>query len=230
MKLFTNGCSYTWGGGILEEEHNQCVSILNQPKHLTELREKSTWPWFLAEKLKAETCINYAIGCSSNDRIVRTTIDFFIDRKFTYDDLDDWLVIIQFTQPERYEIFEKENWLLIKSDVVIPEVSSDRYKHLQHRLLDDNENHITKIFNQCVLLGSFLKNNNIKHYFIHARFPYHNIKESSKEYLKNNVNWLTADLDNSYLLGFSDKKFNSGHLSTEGHEEAAEKIQSYIHV
>lgn len=82
MKLFANGCSFTWGGGILEEEHQQFFSILDQPKHLIELRERSVWPYFLSEKLKADMCVNYAMGCGSNDRIVRTTLDFFIERKF----------------------------------------------------------------------------------------------------------------------------------------------------
>jgi hypothetical protein len=227
MKLFANGCSYTWGGGILEEEHNTRISILDQSPYLTELRERSTWPWFLKNKLNAECCVNYAMGCGSNDRIVRTTVDFFIDRKITHNDLEDWLVIIQFTTPERYEIFENGKWLLIKSDVVIPSVSKEKYDAYQARMVDNNENYINKIFNQCVLLSSFLKTNNIKYYFVHARFPSYS-KESYKMYLENNVNWLAESINDSFILNFSDKKFSSGHLNTKGHKEAAERIFNYI--
>lgn len=90
MILFANGCSYTWGGGLepfykLEEER---LSIL--------------WPHHLGQMIGASKVINLGLGCGSNQRIVRTTFDWFLRE---YDKSEEVIAVIQLTDPARYEYY-----------------------------------------------------------------------------------------------------------------------------
>jgi hypothetical protein len=64
MILLTNGCSWTYGGSLgLDEIEKQ------------EQRLQSTWPHHLGQLLNVSENVQLAVGCGSNQRIVRTTFD-----------------------------------------------------------------------------------------------------------------------------------------------------------
>jgi len=89
--LYTNGCSFTWGGGI------------NQDNGYKESdREKLVWPYYLAQLLD-RTPIQHAIGCGSNQRMVRTSIDWLVNTPQVI--LDNTIAVLQTTEAFRMEYY-----------------------------------------------------------------------------------------------------------------------------
>ena len=64
MILFTNGCSWTYGGGL---------GLDHKPK---EERLVKVWPHHLGMMLGSDETINLSYGGGSNSRILRTTFDW----------------------------------------------------------------------------------------------------------------------------------------------------------
>lgn len=98
MILFTNGCSWTWGGGLgLLFKKND--GTLDHKKRLD-----AVWPAHLGKLLSVEKTINLAEGCGSNQRVVRTTYDWL--RTQPEEVLKETIAIIQFTELSRFEFYE----------------------------------------------------------------------------------------------------------------------------
>lgn len=97
MKLFTNGCSWTYGGGL----------NLEGPAHKQE-RLQRVWPHHLGKLLGCEKVTNLAMGCGSNQRIFRTTFDWLIHQ--SEEELSDTIAVIQFTEPSRFEFNIDDMW------------------------------------------------------------------------------------------------------------------------
>lgn len=110
MILFANGCSFTFGGGLGLDEHKE------------DLRLASVWPHHLGLKLNASV-INLGAGCGSNQRIVRTTLDWLSQQSLEI--LSQTLAVIQWTDPSRYEYYEPYNY-------------KDRKENMQHRWVKVN--------------------------------------------------------------------------------------------
>lgn len=118
MVLLTNGCSWTWGGGIFN--HSGTAS--------EEKRLESVWPHYLGKHLSCTKVYNLSIGCGSNDRILRTTFDWLLHQdEYT---LSNTVAVIQWTEPSRYEFYvqhDKNNlvenipdrWVRCKTDCVV---------------------------------------------------------------------------------------------------------------
>jgi hypothetical protein len=117
MILYTNGCSWTWGG----ELENYFIND-------DDLRQKLVWPYHLGLKLKSEKTINLSAGCGSNTRIFRTTFDWLSTQ--SKDDLRKTVAIIQFSDWSRFEVYDQldkkdhfenhqERWLKCKTDLAI---------------------------------------------------------------------------------------------------------------
>ena len=94
MILFTNGCSWTFGGGLNLDE-------LTQEKQ--EQRLASVWPHHLGKLLEAEKTVNLAMGCGSNPRILRTTLNWILEQ--TPEDLAKTVAVIQWSEYFRYEYY-----------------------------------------------------------------------------------------------------------------------------
>lgn len=95
MILFTNGCSWTWGGGL--EPHFRSNDINDDNKRLP-----LVWPHHLGKLLNANKVINLSAGCGSNQRIFRTTFDWFLNE---YKNDEPIIAVIQLTDPARYEYY-----------------------------------------------------------------------------------------------------------------------------
>lgn len=89
--LFTNGCSWTYGGG------------LDGIAHIKVKLDKVVWPHHLKELMGFDECVNLATGGGSNQRIFRTTLDWILkqDRKT----LKNTVAVIQWTQRSRKEFY-----------------------------------------------------------------------------------------------------------------------------
>jgi hypothetical protein len=223
MKLFANGCSHTWGGGILEEQGFDEMlwpSFLNKEEQdKKNYRLSSVWPSHLSNLLSCTETVNFAIGCGSNQRIVRTTFDFFIDKIKNNENLSDWVAVIQWTEPSRYEIYDEkfDRFNLIKLDVVIPNVKQNRYEYLQNRFYESDELFISEFLVHLNSLASFFDKWNINY-----RFTRINPSPPIPDYYKNNLKWV--DEFSSMLDHHKIFQYKCGHPNIEGHKLIAKEL------
>jgi len=85
-KLFVNGCSFTAGNGEVHTADGELAPPLEY-----------VWANQIPE---FESVTNLAIRGASNDRILRTTMEYFNSRNAT-----DYVAVIQWTSPLRFERF-----------------------------------------------------------------------------------------------------------------------------
>ena len=143
--LYTNGDSWTAGNGVEEEEER--------------------WSTLLSDKLGLIE-INESKGGNGNDRMVRTTIEWFNNNP---DKWDEALVVLGFIGANRAEYWstEEKRWTRIHTD---PDLSPQ----LHHGGSKDWwETYVVHFFNkvqlnynlknQILLLTSFFDSNNIKY-------------------------------------------------------------------
>ena len=127
MILFTNGCSWTWGGSINVEGDS-----LGDHLYAEQKRQKLLWPHHLGVKLNTKKTVNLSMGCGSNERIARTTFDWLQTQ--TIEDLKEAVAVIQITNINRYEYYyptdlsswtenNLNDWRLAKIDHVLPQIS-----------------------------------------------------------------------------------------------------------
>lgn len=121
MILYTNGCSWTWGGGL--DNHFITNNILDQEKRLS-----TVWPHHLGKLLGADKVVNLSSGCGSNSRMIRTTLDWI--KTLSRTECENTIAVLQFTEWSRFELYsqidnnnEYENiqdrWLKCKVDTAI---------------------------------------------------------------------------------------------------------------
>ncbi len=229
MRLFANGCSFTWGGGILEEGYGLPTSLSDSSTEEARLRQSLVWPARLGELLGCEV-INLSIGCGSNSRIVRTTLDHFTPIITKGERVDDHLAIIQWTEPSRYELYDSsaKEWLLIKTDVIIPEVPTSRYFDLQMRLTEDDINHHNDLFSNMICLSSFFDRWGIRYLFTgFLPIPFDDDRYS---YCVGHMNWATGHPGKTMmdLLPYGEMRYRSHHPTPEGHKLIAEEMHNRI--
>lgn len=218
MILYTNGCSWTWGGGLGSSyEFNN------------ELRLKSVWPHYLGNLLKADKIVNLSMGCGSNQRILRTTLNWIVNQEV----LNDTIAIIQWTEKSRYEYYNPkihnnqyedydDRWALAKVDCVLDSYGFNQ-EYISHRNNKRLETYteiegIYKLVFDCFALDNLFKTNNIKYYFwsVGKELP---IPEKFQKIL-NSFSWLKTFKDWDYeRVSKSDN-----HPSLLGHKQIAKFI------
>lgn len=239
MKLFASGCSFTWGGELIKVLHDEDGNILdeNNTCELNQYRLSITWPKHLSDKLGCSEFHNHSMGCGSNARIVRKTLDFFLPKILNNEDLSDWVVAIQWTEPSRFEFYDEisKSWAIAKYDVALFE------KH-RNTDVDDKQNILhyysynndivwgQQFFTQINALGNFFKAHGIRYVFtmIHESFA-HTLTEQQKRYCNENFVWYANDM----IVGTIDRMkvepcINDPHPSIVGHQQIAEKLFSFL--
>jgi len=201
-KLVTNGCSMTWGSGLNPDT-----------------RVVDAYPYKLAKLLDAEL-FDLSQPGESCQYVVRTTIDFFIER--LDEDLSDYIVFLQMPNGLRFEYWNEDSW----NNYMINNSDSKTIVDLFGNDMYDSYN----IINSIMQVGSFLKENNIR-YYISTNGQ--NFKINRKiEYINTNYNILGGTIQNSSLSGgVPSKEVNiprEGHLSEYGHTVAANNIYRLI--
>ncbi|MBR18632.1 MAG: hypothetical protein CMA64_00545 [Euryarchaeota archaeon] len=88
--LYTNGCSWTYGEELGEQ---------NDPNEQS-YKFYNSWPWHVAQQYKIPQLINDARGGGSNERIFRRTVEFIRNTKIKYSEL---AIIVAWTSAERTE-------------------------------------------------------------------------------------------------------------------------------
>ena len=132
-KLLTNGCSLTWGSGLNPDT-----------------RVVDAYPYKLAKLLDVEL-IDLSKPGESCQYVVRTTIDFFLER--LNEDLSDYIVFLQMPSGLRFEYWKEDGW----NSYMINNSDSKTIVNLFGNDMYDSYNMI----NSIMQVGSFLKENNI---------------------------------------------------------------------
>lgn len=162
MLLFANGCSLTEGhelGGVTPNSNGVLISV--DPVY----KENNAWPKLLANKLNMD-CVNHAQAGGSNDRIIRTTLDwtatYLQDNK-----AEDLFVVIGWTSSNRTEFNINGQWCHILpqwetayEDRIVRKV----HKFYKTYIYDEDVDAERKIRN-VLLLQSWLKVNKISYIF-----------------------------------------------------------------
>ena len=201
-KLLTNGCSMTWGSGLNPDT-----------------RVVDAYPYKLAKLLDAEL-IDLSKPGESCQYVVRTTIDFFLER--LNEDLSDYIVFLQMPSGLRFEYWKEDGW----NSYMINNSDSKTIVNLFGNDMYDSYNMI----NSIMQVGSFLKENNIR-YYISTNGKDCKINERI-EYIETNYNILGSSLVNSRLAGevpFKEIRIpRDGHFSEHGHTVVANNIYRLI--
>lgn len=125
MNLYTNGCSWTWGGSLDEYFFIKTPENLTYGVYSNTERLKYVWPTHLGRLLGATKVTDLSSGCGSNQRIVRTTYDWL--KSTPVSEIQETVAVIQIAELSRFEMYnplnsEMENhpgdWMKCKIDVV----------------------------------------------------------------------------------------------------------------
>lgn len=230
MILFTNGCSFTWGGGL----DNNIVSDNNT-------RLQNVWPHHLGKLLKTDKVVNISAGCGSNQRIVRTTFDWITSTP--KEELQDTVAVIQWSDISRYEWYhgvehqyenEQKRWLRANVNGVIPgtddakmphdsswnEINSMRFK--SYTDIEGMYKHIT----ECEALDNIFRKFNVKYYFWHMTNVISTMPTKYGDYMLNNFSWLgptELHIDLGHV-GYERISSQEPHPSLTGHKQIAQII------
>ena len=139
IHLFTNGDSNTFG---------------------SELLTNNSWPVMLSKKLNC-TVDNYAIPGSSNDKIIRETIDYVVNNLNNADNL---IVVLGFTEMSRIELFsdESNSWIQIANNDGGDKI---KYSKLYYKTLHSFVYDSVMFWQKTLLLQSFLEHYKVKYLF-----------------------------------------------------------------
>lgn len=213
MTLFTNGCSWTWGGSLEES-----------------IREQSVWPAHLGEMLN-RSVVNLGAGCGSNQRIARTTFNWLTQQD--PNTLENTLAVIQWTDEARYEYYvhndnrpEEDNWARVKIDNVQSWNEDDLeriYKRASYRLETFTEKEGAYLMlNFTTTLATMFNHYKVKYYFWSPSIYRPGYPNNVMQYMHNTQNWLDFSGDYERI-----SKHDS-HPSVYGHKQIATRIHNLI--
>ncbi len=233
--LLTNGCSWTWGGGFENLSDND--------------RLETVWPHHLMHLLEHDTNVNLSMGCGSNQRIVRTTLDWILQQD--RETLDNTVAVIQWTEVSRYEYYsqttepDKNNqwdwdnndgdWALVKAGICIYPPGSRNY-HIPIEELNDSQmryrtySDIEGLYNfitHMAALANIFESYKIKYYYWNALgVPVKYFPNNLKTYAST-FNWINNKHD---LWDYERISKEDNHPNVNGHLQLAhyifEEIQS----
>lgn len=92
--LYTNGCSWTYGGGLDSPD---------TVEHINNLHDNIVWPAHLKKLLNCDNVINQSAGGGSNQRICRTTFEWVNSQ--SKETLENTIAVIQWSLNDRYEYY-----------------------------------------------------------------------------------------------------------------------------
>ena len=127
--LFTNGCSWTYGGGLDTPDTRE---------HITHLQDNIVWPAHVQRLMNFDEKVSLAVGGGSNQRICRTTFDWVT--KQTPETLKNTTAVIQWSCVDRYEYYVPKNNETYEIEPGLPE---EIHHTILRQSLDNNAFSIT---------------------------------------------------------------------------------------
>lgn len=226
MKLYFNGCSHTVG--ICSDLHNI----------------EQTYPYKLSKALNAEFN-NSALPRSSNDRILRTTVEDI----YSMDKLPD-IAIIQWSYYERFETplisndyqhhrnlwksyrLRDQEWKQYNPTTQIKVEKT--YNPIFYDFIDENRlNAMNSFLTKVILLDNFLSAKSIKP--IHVFFPGSRIKKDNQLINTlfnncNNSNFLNNPLNGieNYLDDLKFSRSQDLHFLEDAHDQICDWLKDFI--
>lgn len=225
MILLTNGCSWTWGGSLgLDGDKND------------KIRQQLVWPHHLGKLLNTDETIQLALGCGSNQRILRTTLDWILNQ--TPEKLSQTVAVIQWTELSRFEYYNPndpteyyenypERWARAKIDCIMDAFEPDVEKSLKRvnsrlETYTEIEGLYRNIF-ECSALHDIFTRFNIKYYY----WRYGNYYPKAPAHLTNfleSYNWFK----DSHAWEYGRISDQDRHPSFSGHKDIANIIYNKI--
>lgn len=224
MILLSNGCSWTWGGGL----------NLDGPEY-DEQRESSVWPYHLAQKLNASEIVNLAAGNGSNARIIRTTFDWLL--KQSNETLEKTIAIIQWTFAGRYEYYQPiaKEWARCNAYGCLQTDESDdtaMYRNLKRLETYSDQELSYELLNSYSALANIFKTFGVKYYYWGVVSNMASCNLEMIPYFNENFNWISKNNYEKSSNAFrwdcqrvSEQDFHPGFI---GHKEIAKIIFDYI--
>lgn len=225
MILLTNGCSWTWDGG--------------HP-------DKLVWPHHLGKHLNSSEVHNLAMGCGSNDRILRTTFNWL--QTTNKEKLADTVAVIQWTEPSRYEFyvpddnfnkFENldERWAFCKIDSVI----SIDTEYVETLVKESNDylkkwtsiHSAYKMLYQVEAISSWFNSYGVKYFYWNMSYNINDAPNDIKERILLHP-WIDyapgeyGTVFNYDRVGINDSGSYDPHPNSNGHIQLAEIIYKKI--
>lgn len=216
--LYANGCSWTAGNGIEHDLTLQHIPLVERYS----LLQQYAWPKRLGDLLQVNNVINDAEGAGSNNRMVRTTIDFLL--KYPKDKYKTLFVVLGWTTVDRNEIYleegDKKGWCKFNatqpvSSHTAPYFRPDFSKGFLYKIDDWQKEYIAEFqniymsfhnyFQQMYLMKNLLENLKIKYLFFNSLNGYYklneiDVKTEFKNYIKQTTSaniLCTRDCDES---------------------------------
>ena len=175
--LYSEGCS--WTGGHLGDDSNMLKPGLDDSQLMSKENESyrlpKLWPDKLGKLLNIENVHNAGKPGSSNDGVVRRTVENVSGMLKNYSP-DEILVVVGWTSPERKDFFYKElnskegEWTTLQPSEDMKFYTRDA-KDLKHffktyvRCFWQPEEFISRYVRQNLYLHYFLTSHNIEHLF-----------------------------------------------------------------
>lgn len=173
MKLVVNGCSWTYGHGL--KPNNDTLEWDNNNIDHCNYALTNNWAAILANKFNLEYK-NLSVPGGSNDRIVRTTLSYFLQN-----DYKNTIVVIGWTEPNRRELHIMDYPVIDKSVdsntrwhrilINTPDtnvIDNNEWNTNLMRFIPDTVDSLTRFSRQIILLSNFLKKRNIPYVFFNA--------------------------------------------------------------
>ena len=197
--LYVNGCSWTAGDELdcdpnfneilkdrkLKLSNKMKWQIVDENDNYvappTDIYNEINWGAHLKNKLNIPVYINNSLGGGSNDRIVRTTVDYVMS--YPEDKRDELLIVIGWTGSDRKEVFfnrsktwerfnptfkftqtYENNKKLTKFDIQNLDLCYENYVYYFNDYQESN----SRYFQQIYLLSNLLDNLKIKYLFFDA--------------------------------------------------------------
>ena len=135
MKLYTNGCSFTWGAELSDRN--------------------SRFAGLLANKFGCEL-VDDSLNGASNERILRTTLDYLQNPNT---DLENLMVVIGWSGISRKEIYNGGWSKMTPTMIGTNDVATQYYSKIQS-VQQDNLN----FYYQTLLLQMWLEKKNVKYF------------------------------------------------------------------
>ena len=250
MRLYANGCSFTFGYGL----NNRNILPPEYPSpqdHVYAIAH--SWPQLTADML-GWNCVNDAIPSGSNDRMLRTTLAWL-----TANCDSETFVILGFTDAPRRELYLPEQnyylpltavienniqWLKRKTGITEQEATQISTNNMRYGW-DELESY-TRYYGQVLLISSYLRQRKIPYLFCNMLADgYGLINYLSENYadvsdaasLHNAIDWsdfieYQGSVDSVFLRFCKDLSDNSldhtGHPTQSAHDQFAGFIYDKI--
>lgn len=229
--LFTNGCSWTYGGGLDNLYDDET------------LRNEITWPAQLKTLMNFDRHVNLAEGCGSNQRIIRTTLEWIWQQ--TPKTLQNTTAVIQWTEPSRYEYYYPKDmnnsfeslpdrWARVKVGTVISKTELKDRSSYEEMFIDSQKRYenytdiegLYQHITHCESLASIFKSYGIKYYYWSYCATHGNMPPPYKRFFMDRYNWLESSGRHDWKYERISEKDH--HPSTLGHKQLAEYIKETI--